>query len=145
MSIPIGIRMSFRQSQSGFTLIELMIVVAVIGILAAVALPAYKNYTIRAKLSEAVVVAGGCKTQVNEFFVDKGAWPVDDTEVNCDTSTPNVVRNVHISHGAIIVGIYGTRTGIGVACQIALTPDATGSQWTGSTTCPTQYVPSNFR
>ena len=134
-----------KATSKGFTLIELMIVVAIIGILAAVALPAYKNYTIRAKLSEAVLVASACKNQVNEFFVMKGAWPIDDTEVNCDTTTPNVVRNVHISNGAIIVGIYGTRTGIGAACQIELTPDATGSQWTGSTTCPKQYVPTNFK
>jgi type IV pilus assembly protein PilA len=134
-----------KTAQNGFTLIELMIVVAIVGILAAVAFPAYKNYTIRAKLSEAVLVASACKTKVHEFFIIKGAWPVNDTEVNCDTSTPDVVRDVRISNGSIVVGIYGTRTGIGGACQIALTPDATGSQWTGSTTCPKQYVPSNFQ
>lgn len=134
-----------KTAQNGFTLIELMIVVAIVGILAAVAFPAYKDYTIRAKLSEAVQFAGACKTKVHEFFVINGAWPIDDTEVSCDTSTPNVVRNVHISNGSIIVGIYGTRTGIGAACQIALTPDATGSQWAGSTTCPKQYVPTNFQ
>jgi len=134
-----------KATSNGFTLIELMIVVAVIGILAAVALPAYKNYTIQAKLSEAVVIASACKTQVQEFFAIKGAWPTAIAEVNCTTTTPNVVSSVSISNGAVTVNIYGTRTGIGAACQIVLTPDATGSQWTGSTTCPKQYVPSNFR
>lgn len=134
-----------KATSNGFTLIELMIVVAIIGILAAVALPAYKNYTIQAKLTEAVSIAGACKTRVQEYFVVNAAWPADDTEVNCNTTTPNVVSSVHITNGAISVGIYGARTGIGAACQIVLTPDASGSNWTGSTTCPTQYVPSTFR
>ncbi|MFZ4539746.1 pilin [Propionivibrio sp.] len=131
--------------QKGFTLIELMIVVAIIGILASVALPSYKSYTIRAKLSEAALFASACKTAVYEYYVANGTWPHDDTKVDCNTSTPDVVRDVHVSDGAIVVGIYGARTGIGFACQIALTPDATGAVWTGSTTCPPQYVPTNFR
>ena len=55
-----------RQSQQGMTLIELMIVIAVIGILGALALPAYQDYTIRAKVSEMLMAANGCKTAVNE-------------------------------------------------------------------------------
>jgi type IV pilus assembly protein PilA len=61
-----------RNVQKGFTLIELMIVVAIIGILAAVALPAYQDYTIRAKVSEGLVLAGGLKTAITESFQSKG-------------------------------------------------------------------------
>ena len=55
-----------RSAQKGFTLIELMIVVAIIGILAAVALPAYQDYTVRAKMSEAILAASGCRTSITE-------------------------------------------------------------------------------
>ena len=56
-----------KRIQQGFTLIELMIVVAIIGILAAIALPAYQDYTIRARVSEGIMAAGGCKTAVAEY------------------------------------------------------------------------------
>jgi type IV pilus assembly protein PilA len=64
-----------KRLQYGFTLIELMIVVAIIGILAAVAIPAYQDYIARAQVSEAVSLLGSGKTPLAEYFADKGAWP----------------------------------------------------------------------
>ena len=64
-----------RQLQKGFTLIELMIVVAIIGILAAVALPAYQDYTVRAKVSEAILAASACRTSITEVYQSGGTAP----------------------------------------------------------------------
>ena len=63
--------------QKGFTLIELMIVIAIVGILAVVALPAYQDYTARAQMSEALTLAEGQKSAVVEYYSDKGAFPAD--------------------------------------------------------------------
>jgi type IV pilus assembly protein PilA len=64
-----------KQVQKGFTLIELMIVVAIIGILAAIAIPAYQNYTIRAQVTEGLSLAEGWKTSVSEYYAQNGAFP----------------------------------------------------------------------
>jgi type IV pilus assembly protein PilA len=67
------------KKQQGFTLIELMIVVAIIGILAAIAIPAYQDYTIRAQVSEGLNLSGGAKVAVTEYFQDRGLFPPDNT------------------------------------------------------------------
>ncbi len=64
-----------QKEQQGFTLIELMIVVAIIGILAAIAIPAYQDYTIRAQISEGLSLASAAKASVAEYYVENGAWP----------------------------------------------------------------------
>ena len=68
-----------RTSEQGFTLIELMIVVAIIGILAAVAIPAYQDYTIRAQVTEGLTLASPVKVAIAEFYAQAGEWP-DDNE-----------------------------------------------------------------
>ena len=74
------------KKQQGFTLIELMIVVAIIGILAAIAIPAYQDYTIRAQVSEGLNLSGGAKAAVTEYFQDRGAMPADNTEAGLAAS-----------------------------------------------------------
>ena len=68
----------FKSVQKGFTLIELMIVVAIIGILAAIAIPAYQDYVIRSQVSEGLTLASSVKASVSEFYADRGVWPSDD-------------------------------------------------------------------
>ena len=79
-----------KNVQKGFTLIELMIVVAIIGILAAIAIPAYQDYTIRSKVTELINAAGVCKTSVAEYHQTKGALPSDASTAGCsDMGTAN--------------------------------------------------------
>ena len=75
-----------KQIQQGFTLIELMIVVAIIGILAAVAIPSYQDYTARAQVTEAVNLSAGFKTGMAEYYQDKGIWPSNLTAVGSTTA-----------------------------------------------------------
>src|SRR6478736_8311088 len=82
---PPGVSMS-RQLQQGFTLIELMIVVAIIGILAAVALPAYQDYTKRAKMSEVVLAASACRTTITEVYQTGNSAPLANGW-GCESST----------------------------------------------------------
>ncbi len=74
------------KKQQGFTLIELMIVVAIIGILAAIAIPAYQDYTIRAQVSEGISLASGAKTAVAEFYQNNGDMPTDNDVAGIEAS-----------------------------------------------------------
>ncbi|NVK01896.1 MAG: prepilin-type N-terminal cleavage/methylation domain-containing protein [Oceanospirillaceae bacterium] len=83
-----------RQMQKGFTLIELMIVVAIIGILAAIALPAYQDYTYRSKYSEGAVLMGNAKTQIEEYTQVNGALPTTAASAGITSLTGNNVDGI---------------------------------------------------
>ena len=89
--------------QKGFTLIELMIVIAIIGILAVVALPAYQDYTARAQVSEALTLAEGQKSAVTEYRSDRGAWPDSNTKAGvADSISGKYVASVKVGANGII-------------------------------------------
>ncbi len=93
-----------KRVQQGFTLIELMIVVAIIGILAAVALPAYQDYTTRAKVSEIVIAADKCKTSVAEYYqVKDQTMPADNAAAGCSDQTTQYVTSLTVANGVITV------------------------------------------
>ncbi|QFY89736.1 pilin [Magnetovirga frankeli] len=138
-----------KKQMSGFTLIELMIVVAIIGILAAIALPAYQDYTIRAKVSECAMVAASCKTAVSETFASNGSLPTNETVAGCATTSTQYCAAPTVAAGAVTVAVSG-HGGTPDPCNLVLTPqlDAGGNaitQWNGSTTCDGKHVPANFR
>ncbi|HEZ5323362.1 TPA: pilin [Neisseria meningitidis] len=90
--------------QKGFTLIELMIVIAIVGILAAVALPAYQDYTARAQVSEAILLAEGQKSAVTEYYLNHGEWPSDNSAAGVASSSTikgKYVEKVEVKNGVI--------------------------------------------
>ncbi|MEY6520800.1 pilin [Neisseria gonorrhoeae] len=90
--------------QKGFTLIELMIVIAIVGILAAVALPAYQDYTARAQVSEAILLAEGQKSAVTEYYLNNGEWPADNGAAGVASSSSikgKYVKEVKVENGVV--------------------------------------------
>ncbi|WP_461217737.1 pilin [Neisseria gonorrhoeae] len=90
--------------QKGFTLIELMIVIAIVGILAAVALPAYQDYTARAQVSEAILLAEGQKSAVTEYCPNHGEWPEDNDKAGVASPTDikgKYVKEVEVNNGVV--------------------------------------------
>ena len=98
-----------RKNQWGFTLIELMIVVAIIGILAAIAIPMYLDYTTRSQIAEGLNVAGGAKSAVTEYYQDRGAFPTNNAQAGLD-APGNIIGNYVTSvsvNADIITIMYG--------------------------------------
>ncbi|WP_127275030.1 pilin [Neisseria meningitidis] len=91
--------------QKGFTLIELMIVIAIVGILAAVALPAYQDYTARAQVSEAILLAEGQKSAVTEYYLNHGIWPANNNSAGVASTATDIkgkyVQSVEVKNGVV--------------------------------------------
>ena len=138
------------KTQKGFTLIELMIVVAIIGILAAIAIPAYQDYIARAQVSEGVELLAGGKTPMSEYYSDKGMWPTGPGSVMGNTSG-KYVASIGMDNGGLTTASLELRArfkGAGsvnknIAAQyVKMSTTNGGSQWNCATGgISTKYLP----
>jgi type IV pilus assembly protein PilA len=144
--------------QQGFTLIELMIVVAIIGILAAIAIPAYQDFTIRAKVTELMNAAVVCKTSVSEYYQQKGVWPgVADS--GCSLATTANSSAPVVTAGTGVINVNATNnlaiqlTGSASGLLLAYTPVVSGGAGSAivawdcksATTIMAKYLPAECR
>jgi len=116
-----------KKVQQGFTLIELMIVVAIIGILAAIAIPQYQDYTVRTRVSEAAVLADGSKTAVAEFYNTNSRWPASNPSAGLATATSisgQYVTSVTVGAGGTITAALSAASG--TTGNFVLVPSASG-------------------
>lgn len=142
-----------KRIQQGFTLIELMIVVAIIGILAAVAIPAYQDYTARAQMSEAMTLASGGKTAVADTYQSTGTFPADNTAAGL-ASPGTLINGKYVNQVVVAAGVI-TATMRAAApvvnsvrgTTLTLTPrDTSGAiAWSCTSSANNKYLPSGCR
>ena len=139
--------MKNQKRQAGFTLIELMIVIAIIGILMAYAIPAYQDYTIRAKLGEGIAMSAAAKVAVSEYYISEGALPTSNASAGlAGTISGDNVANVQVGANGRITVTYSAPPEIS-SSNITMTPSTTPGSiiWVCASTAPNQYVPATCR
>ena len=143
--------MSLKSAQRGFTLIELMIVVAIIAILAAIAIPAYQDYTIRAQVTDGISLATGAKTAVWDFVANTGRYPGNNGSAGLASASSiksNYVTQLVVTNGLIRVTFGGVRANTNLASgELQLSPltQAGSILWQCKGTLPAKYLPTSCR
>ena len=140
------------KKQQGFTLIELMIVVAIIAILAAIAIPAYRDYLIRTQVSEGASLTGGAKVAVDEYYANYGVAPTGNAAAGLDTNTTikgDYVSQVTVGAGGAIEAKFGG-TKVNAAIKngtLTYTPtfNAGSTSWVCTGSMDPKYLPSSCR
>jgi len=135
-----------KKVQQGFTLIELMIVVAIIGILAAIAIPAYQDYTTRAKITEGLGMAAAAKTSVSEYVVSRATWPADNTAAGITSPNTAYVSSVAVN-GTQVTVIFNAANlgGVSAASNSLIFTGATDAAGTVTWTCTAGTLASKYR
>ena len=145
-----------RRAQAGFTLIELMIVVAIIGILAAVALPAYRDYTVRAKVSEVILAASAGKQTIAEWVNTNGSSMPPTGSITLATAQSKYVNNVaYVGNGATgtitatsntaAQGGDGAMNGGTIVLTGTFNTNSQGVDWVCTGSIPARYLPSSCK